>query len=420
MAEDETRKVRLDTPDIDLIDPARYEQRGLPFAEFRWLRDYDPVHWHADPNENVPGFWAVTRHADITHVSRHAELFSSYARGALFEEWSEEDLNEQRLMMLNMDPPQHTRQRSFVNRGFTPGMMRKLREHIKGICLALLDDIDGHEEVDFVEHIAAPLPIHVICEMVGASGADRQMIFELSNRLVGFDDPELQSAPEDGQKAAAAIYEWASEIAADRRKQPREDIISRLLRPDEQGEILTDMEICLFVLLLVIAGNETVRNGASGGMIAFFNHPDQWQRLMDDPSLFKTAPDELVRWATPVGLMRRMATQDTVLGETKISAGDKVVIFYGSGNRDDRVFEHPDRFDIGRDPNPHVGFGSGGPHFCLGTHLARLELAVLFEAIGERIPHISLAGEPRRLRSNFINGYKEIPVRVAPLPGRLR
>jgi cholest-4-en-3-one 26-monooxygenase len=317
-------------------------------------------------------------------------------------------------MMLNMDPPQHTRQRSFVNRGFTPRMIGRLAKHIREICDELIDEVVPRGQADFVTDIAAPLPLYVICELVGAPVADRGKIFELSNKLVGYDDPEFRRSPEEGMQAAAEMYAYAGELAARRREQPADDIVTRLLQPDESGEVLSTDEFDLFFLLLSVAGNETTRNAASGGMLAFFEHPGQWQRLLADPGLIPAAAEEIVRWVSPVNLFRRTATCDTDLGGQAVAEGDKVVVFYASANRDESVFENPQEFDIGRDPNPHVGFGGGGPHFCLGRHLAALELRVLLQALTERMPDLTLDGEASRLRSNFLNGIKHMPVRFTP------
>jgi cholest-4-en-3-one 26-monooxygenase len=320
----------------------------------------------------------------------------------------------QRLMMLNMDPPQHTRQRSFVNRGFTPRMIGRLEEHITQICHTLIDEVARRGEADFVTDVAAPLPLQVICELVGAPPQDRGRIFELSNALVGFDDPEYRPDQGVGMRAAAELYAYGGELAERRREQPGDDIVTRLLQPDEAGEVLTPDEFDLFFLLLTVAGNETTRNAASGGMLAFLEHPRQWQRLRADPGLIPAAAEEIVRWVSPVNLFRRTATRATELGGQQIAEGDKVVFFYSSANRDEEVFAAPREFDIGREPNPHVGFGGGGPHFCLGRHLAALELRVLLRALAERMPGIALDGEVSRLRSNFINGIKHMPVRFAP------
>jgi cytochrome P450 len=398
--------------EINLVDPDLYATGGIPHEQFRWLRENAPVYRH--PGD--PDFWAVTRYDDVVHVSRHPEIFSSHRRLALFNEPTEEHLVLQRMMMLNQDPPEHTRKRAIVNRGFTPRTVGGLEEHIRGICDDLLDGLAGREEVDFVRDISAPLPLYVICELLGAPPEDREKIFDWSNRLIAQDDPEFRTPGDDGMAAAGELYAYANELAVRRREEPRDDIVTRLLQPHD-GEELSVEEFDLFVMLLSVAGNETTRNAASGGMFAFFEHPEQWRRLREgraagDERLSETFPDEIVRWVSPVNLFRRTATRDTELGGQRIAEGDKVVVFYASANRDDGAFADPYAFDIGRDPNPHIGFGGGGPHFCLGAHLARLELRVLFETLLERMPDISPAGEVRRLRSNFINGIKEMPVRI--------
>jgi cholest-4-en-3-one 26-monooxygenase len=247
---------------------------------------------------------------------------------------------------------------------------------------------------------------------VGAPVEDRARIFELSNILIGSADPEFQVAPGTQRNAAAEVYAYGAALAERRRAEPADDIVTRLLQPDEAGEALTSDEFDLFFLLLTVAGNETTRNAAAGGMLALCEHPDQWQRLLDDPSLVPTAAEEIVRWVSPVNMFRRTAVLDTELGGRPVAAGDKVVVFYASANRDADVFAAPQTFDVGREPNPHVGFGGGGPHFCLGRHLAALELRVLLQALRERLPGIRLDGEPSRLRSNFINGIKHMPVRL--------
>ncbi|MER6817319.1 cytochrome P450 [Spirillospora sp. NPDC000708] len=404
------------TPEIDLVALDAYERGGAPHEQLAWLREHDPVHWHhGDPDRDYPPFWAVTRHADVVHVSRHPEIFSSYERLALFDEPPEEHLALQRLMMLNQDPPEHTRKRGIVNRGFTPRAIGALADHIREICRGLVEEtVARGEEADFVRDLAAPLPLYVICELLGAPPEDREKIFTWSNTLIGGDDPEFQRTPEEGQEAATQLYAYANVLAADRRENPRDDIVTRLLQPDADGQVLDGDEFELFVMLLSVAGNETTRNAATGGMLALLEHPEQWARLRADRSLVRTAADEIVRWVTPVNLFRRTAVRDTELGGRKISAGDKVVVFYSSANRDGAVFADPYAFDVGRDPNPHLGFGGGGPHFCLGSHLARLELSVLFETLLDTVPNIELGGNVRRLRSSFINGIKEMPVRVRP------
>jgi cholest-4-en-3-one 26-monooxygenase len=405
----------MSAPEINLIDADVYQRGGPPYEQFAWLREHAPVFWHEfGGRPEWPGFWAVTRHEDIAYVSRHPELFSSSRRLVVFGEVPEAAVSGQRAMMLNMDPPEHTRQRAFVNRGFTPRMIGLLESHIVAITRTLVDELEGRAEVDFVTDIAAPLPLRVICELVGVPLDDWDKIYELSNTLVGSDDPEFQGpAGERLQQAAAIeIYSYADRLAARRRDQPADDIVTKLLQADENGEFLTSHEFDVFFLLLTVAGNETTRNAAAGGMLAFFEHPWQWQRLIARPDLIPAAAEEIVRWVSPVNMFRRTATRDIELGGQRIRENDKVVVFYSSGNRDEAVFTAPDQFDAGRDPNPHVAFGGGGPHFCLGRHLAALELRILFAALTERLPRIAQAGEVSRLRSNFVNGIKHLPVNL--------
>ncbi len=403
-------------PDINLIDPDIYQRGGPPHDQFAWLREHAPVFWHANGGRaDWPGFWAVTRHEDVAYVSRHPELFSSARRGVVLGEIPEAAMELNRLMMVNMDPPQHTRQRAFVNRGFTPRMIARLEDHVGQLCHALMDEAWRSGEADFVTDIAAPLPLQVICELVGAPPEDRGRLYELSNQLVGPDDPEFQGpAGQRMQQAAAAqLYAYADSLAELRRGRPADDIVTALLRPDDAGSALSAAEFNFFFLLLTVAGTETTRNALAGGMLAFFEHPEQWQRLLADPGLIPTAAEEIVRWVTPVNMFRRTATRDTELAGQRIAEGDKIVIFYSSANRDEDAFAAPGQFDVGRDPNPHVGFGGGGPHFCLGRHLAALELRVLLRALTERMPDIALGGDVMRLRSNFVNGIKHMPVRLA-------
>jgi cholest-4-en-3-one 26-monooxygenase len=401
-------------PEIDIIDPGVYERGGIPHQQFAWLRDNDPVHWHQDPNDGVPGFWAVTRHEDVVQVSRRADPYSSRERTAMFEEFTDDDIALYGQMMLFQDPPDHTRLRAMVNKGFTPRMIGRLQDHIREICHRLIDEAAPLGECDFVEYFAAPLPLYTICELLGAPLEDRKKIFHWSNKLVAFNDPDYIGDRTESQLCAAEFAGWAGELARSRESTPRDDIVTKLLTPDADGSRITDEEFQLFVIMLSIAGNETTRTATAGGMQAFFERPDQWERLQADRSLLPTAVEEIVRWVSPINQFRRTALTDVELGGKQIRAGDKVVLFYGSANRDERVFDDPFEFDVGRDPNPHIGFGGGGPHFCLGTHLARMNLKIIFETILDRMPDIRPAGEPRRLRSNFVNGLKELPVRFTP------
>ncbi len=396
---------------IDLYDPGAYVA-GVPHGDFAWLRARAPVHYHPDPE--APGFWAVTRHADVVHVSRNPETFSSYARTCMLREPDDQGLAQQRLMMLNLDPPEHTRLRGLVNRGFTPRMIARLEERVETVCASIVDRALEAGECDFVTEVAAELPLAVIAELMGVPQADRHDIFTWSNQMVGFDDPDYQTTPEVGEAAAAGILGYANELGASKRACPVGDIVSKLVSPDGEGNELSELEFGMFFVLLAVAGNETTRNAISGGMQALIEHPDQWARLRSDPGLLPTAADEIVRWVSPVMQFRRTATRDTSVGDQPVREGEKVVVFYPSANRDEEVFTDPHAFDIARSPNPHIGFGGGGPHFCLGSHLARLEIQVMFRCLTQRLEGMELTGEVRRLRSNFINGIKEMPVRLVP------
>ncbi|MFC4535496.1 cytochrome P450 [Sphaerisporangium dianthi] len=399
--------------EINLVDQDLYARSGVPHEQLDWLRANDPVFWHeGEQQPGWPGFWAVTKHEDVVHISRHSEIFSSSRNLALFNEMAEEQRQLQRLMMLNQDPPEHTRRRSLVNRGFTPRQIGILEDHIRDICHGLVDEAMAKGEVDFVTDVAAPLPLYVICELLGAPVEDRDKLFQWSNRMIGSEDPDYAGSPDEGRAAAMEVYSYANQLAAQRREEPRDDIVTKLLQPGDDGESLSEDEFDLFVLLLVVAGNETTRNAASGGMLALFENPEQWGRLVRDPSLARTAADEIVRWVSPVNLFRRTATRDTTLRGKQIKEGDKVVVFYSSANRDEDIFSLPTSFDVGRDPNPHIGFGGGGAHFCLGNHLAKLELRVLFEVLAQRMPDLRPAGDAKRLRSYFINGIKNLPVQA--------
>ncbi|RJL36235.1 cytochrome P450 [Bailinhaonella thermotolerans] len=390
---------------IDVIDPGLYAAGGIPHDRFRRLRAAAPVYRHA----GEPEFWAVTRHADVVRVSRDSRTFSVRSRGAMFLEYTDEELAVQRSMMMNMDPPEHTRTRSLVNRGFTPRLTALLEPRLRAVCEELAGQALRRGEGDFVAEIAAPFPARVLCELMGIPAADRHRVEQWSNRLTGFDDPG--ASVEDAQAAAAEMFLYLDELVARRRQDPRDDLIGRLLLPGAYGEALTAAECNLLLIQIAVAGNETTRNAASGGMLAFFAHPAQWRRLLDDRSLLPAAVDEIVRWVSPVNQFRRTATRDTELGGQPIARGDKVVVFYSSANFDERVFADPGVFDIGRRPNPHVGFGGGGAHYCLGSHLARLQLSVLIETIADKMPGLAPAGPATRVRSNFINGVRSMPVR---------
>ena len=400
---------------IDLKNPDLYTE-GVPHAFFDELRRSCPV--YRQDEEDGPGYWAVTRHADVVAVSRDSATFSSALGTTQIDEFDEETRLKQAAMLVNLDPPEHTRLRRLVSRGFTPRMVRTLEGHIRDICNRVVDDLiergrDG-AVVDFVPVAAAPLPLEVIAALLGAPGEDVGRLCDWSDRMIGFDDPEYGNTRADGELAAAEIFLYADEIAAARRMEPRDDIVTRLVQPDENGDTLSAMEFDMFFVLLVVAGNETTRNATAGGMQAFVDHPEQWRRLQAEPELAAGAVEEILRWVTPVLGFRRTPTCPARIGDQPVGAGDKVVVYYPSANRDEDVFDDPHVFDIGRSHNPHVAFGGTGVHFCLGAHLARLELRILFETLARRIERVEPAGLVRRLRSNFVNGIKSMPVRVYP------
>ena len=396
--------------EINVIDPDVYACGGPPHEQFAWLREHAPVFWHEHGGAlGWPGFWAVTRYEDVMQVSRHPEIFSSARRSVSLRELPDKVIERRRAMILDMDPPRHTRQRGLINRGFTPRTIGRLEDAIRQTCARLLDAIAQRGEAELVADVAGPLPAEVICDLVGAPPEDRARLYELTNRMAAFDDPET-SSPAIAVQATNEMYAYAAQLGELRRTEPRDDIVTRLLQPDADGDELTAHEFNVFVLLLVLAGNETTRNAASGGILALLQNREQWRRLLADQALIPTAVEEIIRWVSPINAFRRTAIRDTELAGQKIAEGDKVIIFYSSANRDEAVFTSPQEFDIGRDPNPHLAFGFG-PHFCLGRHLAALELRVLLQAIADRMPRISLDGEVTRLRSNFINGIKQLPVR---------
>jgi cholest-4-en-3-one 26-monooxygenase len=292
-------------------------------------------------------------------------------------------------------------------------MVARLEPHIREIANAVIDAVAQKGGCDFVTEVAAELPLQVIAEMMGVPLADRRALFSWSNRMIGQDDPEYGTTEDEAKRASLEVYMYANQLAAERRRNPGEDLMSVLLNAEVDGEKLTEMEFDVFFVLLMIAGNETTRNLISGGMLALIDHPEQRARLLKDRSLINTAVDEMLRWVSPVMAFRRTATRDTEIRGQKIREGDKVLMFYPSANRDEEVFPEADRFDVGRTPNDHLAFGIG-EHFCLGSNLARLEIRVMFEELLRRLPDIELAGPVARLRSNFINGIKHMPVKFTP------
>jgi cholest-4-en-3-one 26-monooxygenase len=396
--------------ELDVYDPDIYT-RGVPHEGFRLLRTEAPVHYHREPNGGR-GFWAVTKYADVLAVSKDPGLFSSRS-GTNIPDYTREDLSVMQLMMINMDPPQHGKYRKLARMGFTPRMVNKMEITIRRAAGEIIDRIADAGEFDFVRAISAELPLIVLSDIMGVPQDDRAKLFDWSNRLIGFDDPEFQTSLEDGKKAAAEVWMYANQLAMQRTAAaPDADLISALVHAQVDGDKLTEMELGCFFLLVAVAGNETTRNLISGGLLTLLEHRAELDRLSADPALIPSAVEEMLRWISPVMHFRRTVTRDTELRGQKLSAGDKVVVYYISANRDEEVFPDAHRFDVARTPNEHLAFGAG-EHFCLGASLARLEIKIMFEELLRRMPGLTLVGPVRRLRSNFVNGWKSIPVRAA-------
>jgi len=396
---------------LDLNDPDAFVA-GVPHDTFAHWRRTDPVHWTDEPDG--PGHWSLFAYDEVCAANRDAETFSSEVGGTLLMTPEEEVMAQLRMLMLNMDPPRHTRYRMLVSRGFTPRVIRQLEEHIVDTTRAIVDRVIGRGECDFVTDLAAELPLQVIAEMMGVPQEDRHKLFEWSNRMIGSDDPEYQVGEDAQSQAQMELFAYAQSLAEERRAHPHDDILSTLLQAEVDGDRLSELELNLFFLLLAVAGNETTRNLTAHGMHALFEHPDERKKLQADMSLLPSAIEEMLRWGTPVMYFRRTATRDVLLRDKQIAQGDKVALWYISANRDESQFEDPYEFRVGRAPNEHIAFGGKGPHFCLGANLARVELRAIFHEVLTRMSDMEPTAEPQRLRSNFINGIKHMPVRYTP------
>jgi cholest-4-en-3-one 26-monooxygenase len=407
--------------DVDLTDPDLFQQ-ATPHHMFKLLRKESPVHWH--PERNGPGFWSITKHADLKWISKRPDLFSSSAKGTLMADPPDATLALIRNIMLNMDPPRHRQYRNLVNKAFTPRMVNGLLPHVRKVVRSIINGVIEKGECDFVEEVAAILPMEVICEMMGVPAEDRRRVYEIGNSMVGFDDPELQTdgkpreMTEDAQDAFAEMFLYANKLREKAKQHPSDDLATGLVNAEINGERLTETDFNYFFLLLLVAGNETTRTVTTNGMINLIQHPDQHAALAQDPSLLNTAVEEILRYEPAVHTFRRQALADVEVRGQKIAAGDKVMLWYPSANRDEEVFENADVFDVRRRPNDHLAFGIG-EHFCLGANLARMELQEIFRGITTHLHEMEMTAPPRRLRSTFINGVKEMRVRfrpAAPIP----
>jgi len=393
------RPLKLET---NLVDAASYAS-GPPHALFARMRAEAPLCWHPEPSG--PGFWALTRHADVLTVSRDAATFSSARGGYMPQDMDPMAVAQSRLMLLGMDPPEHTRLRGLVNRGFTPRRVARLEPRIRALSAAIVDAVGPRGACDFVTDVSGELPSLLIAELMGIPPDDGRRLYVLTERM------HQTEAPADRQAAVLEMLTYAGGVRTAKRARPADDIASVLLQAEIDGERLSDLEFDLFFLLLINAGGDTTRNLVASGMLALLAHPDQLAAVRADRTLLPGAIEEMLRFVPPVVQFRRTLTRDAEIRGQKIREGEKVVMFYPAANRDEAVFAAPDRFDVRRDPNPHLAFGGGGAHYCLGANLARLEIRCLFEAVLDRLHELELAGPVERLHSWFIDGPRRMPVR---------
>jgi len=409
------------TAPVDLAGPGLYAD-GIPHDLLADLRRSNPVIWVDEPATDSfpggPGFWAVLRHADVSHVSRHPADFSSWRGTSFLRDPRPSDVAVLRRMRLNMDPPEHTALRKIVNRAFTPqAIRRQLAEAIERHARAVVDDLCEQGQAEFVTSVAAEMPLRVLADVLGVPTEDRHLLYSWTNRLVGLDDPEYGGDPQAFLSAFTEMFAYARAKTEEKRAKPADDLWSLVVNAEVDGERLSGGDLDRFFQLLVIAGNDTTRNLIANTLLTLSEHPEQFDRLRADLSLLPGAIEEVLRYSPSVIQFRRTATRGLELSGQTIAENDKIIINYASANRDETVFADPNRFDITRDPNPHISFGDG-THFCLGANLARLQTRVLLNELLTRLPDIAVDGPPQRLRSSFMNGIKHLPVRFSPAQPR--
>jgi cytochrome P450 len=404
---------------VDLTDLDMWA-RGVPYDEFARLRREAPVAWFPDEGS---GFWSVHRYADIVAASRDVATFSS-GRGVSFEEPTDDDMAARRTI-IDTDPPEHTKLRKIVSGAFSQRAVAVYEHFITELTEQVLDACPASGAFDFVDAVAKEVPIRVLARIMGLPAADLDLFIDLGDRLIANTDPDITDVVWGRDDTDAyrrypfrspygkQLWDLGRQVVRDRLANPSDDLLSRLLRAEVDGDRLSEVDLDNFFSIMVVAGNETTRISIAHAVLAFCQYPDQWDRLRADPALLETATDEVIRWSCPTHFMRRTAAADTTLGGADIRPGDKVILWYVSGNWDEAEFADPDVFDVGRNPNRHLSFGRGGPHLCLGVHVARLEVKVVLAALARRFSRFELAGEPRRIRSNFTNGLKALPVRVS-------
>jgi cholest-4-en-3-one 26-monooxygenase len=395
-------------PGFDFTDPDIHKER-LPVDELAELRRTAPIWWNEQPmgkgGFDDGGFWVVTKHKDVKDVSLRSDVFSSLQKTAL-PRYKDGTVGEQidrgKFVLLNMDAPHHTHLRKIISRAFTPRAIERLRDDLDQRAQNIVKAAAAGGSGDFVEQVSCELPLQAIAGLMGVPQEDRKKLFDWSNQMVGDQDPEF--ATNDAIGASLELITYGMQMAADRSKNPGDDLVTKLVQADVEGHKLSDDEFGFFVILLAVAGNETTRNSITQGMMAFTDFPDQWELYKRERPA--TAADEIVRWATPVTAFQRTALEDTELSGVKIKKGQRVVMFYRSANFDDDVFDDPFTFNILRDPNPHVGFGGTGAHYCIGANLARMTIDLMFNAIADHMPNLAPISKPQRLRSGWLNGIK--------------